>query len=269
MTVLIESGYTLPSGDYPLTHSRIAHSENWLSGGTAAASSTATDYDADAPLNSLTYELWQPTSLGATWAYDHGSAVECDYAVIAAHTLGSNGCTIKVQYSTNNSSWSDLTAATAIADDSPIFAIFEPVTARYWRINITTGSDEPTIGVIKFGAALQMPRPIYGGHAPISMARQTILRSNYSETGEFLGRTKQRTYGSTGFSWQNLPADWVHTNWPEMQRAIETEPFFVAWRPSDYDDVAFGQVDQVPVPSNQGVRDLMSVELSIRTRGYD
>jgi hypothetical protein len=269
MTVIFESGYSLPSGDEPLTHARIAHSLNWLSGGTATASSTASGFDADAPLNTLTYETWKPSSLAATWAYDHGSAVQCDYACIAAHTLSTEGCTIKVQYSTDNISWTDLTAATAIADDSPIFAIFEPVTARYWRINITAGTDEPQIGVIKFGATLQMERPLYGGHSPITLARQTILRSNYSETGEYLGRTKQRTYLSTNFAWSNLTAAWVRSNWPTLQKAIEAEPFWIAWRPSSFGEVGFCQVDEVPIPQNSGTRDLMNVSMSVRARGHD
>ena len=98
MTVILESGYSLPSGDYPLTHARIGHTLNWLAGGTAVGSSTATGFFADAPLNTLTYERWKPSSVAATWEYDHGSAVECDYAAIAAHTMGTNGNSALVQY---------------------------------------------------------------------------------------------------------------------------------------------------------------------------
>lgn len=98
MSVIFQSAYSLPAGDQPLTHARIAHSLNWLSGGTATASSTATGYFANAPLNTLTYEKWKPTSATGTWEYDHGSAVECDYCCIGGHTLGASGSTIQIEY---------------------------------------------------------------------------------------------------------------------------------------------------------------------------
>lgn len=267
MAVAFESGYTLPGSDEPLTHARIAHSGNWLTGGTVTASTTATDFFADGPDNSLTYERWQPTASPATWEYDHGSDVEADYCVIGAHDLGTQSVTVNVQAEIA-AVWTTLVSVSPTTDE-PIMAIFEPRTETKWRLQLTYAGTDPTIGVIKFGKALQMQRTLYGGHAPINMARQTILRSTYSETGEFLGRTKQRTYAQTSFSWDNLTADWVRANWRPFQLAMETEPFFIAWRPSTYGDVGLCQTDSVPVPSNKGVRDLMSVEMSVRGYGYD
>lgn len=267
MTVLFAPGYSLTSTDYPLTHARIGHKNNWLSGGTASASTTATSYFANGPLNTLTYELWKPSSLTATWEYNHGSSASADFCAIGAHNMGTNGNTLNVQYY-NGSTWVDLIAATAITSDAPIFVIFASTAAQRWRIQISSGT-APTIGVVKFGLALQMERPIYGGHAPVSMARQTALRSNYSETGQYLGRSKKRMFFATSYEWQNLSASWVEANWPDLQDAIEAEPFFIAWRPGFKEDVGFCQVDEVPVPSNMGVRDLMSVSMGIRSLGYD
>lgn len=266
MTVLLESGYAVPSGDEPLTHARIAHSNNWHEGGTVSASTTDSAFFEDAPTTTLTYEKWKPTALAATWAYTHGSAVECDYCCIAAHNMGTQQNDLQVQY--YDGGWVDLIAATSITSDEPIMAIFDPVTASQWRIRITQNS-LPSIGVVKFGKALQMERPLFGGHSPVNFARQTILRSNYSETGQFLGRTKLRTYLNTDYEWSNLSTTFIRNNWKSLQTAIETEPFFIAWRPGDNGDVAFGQVDEVPVPSNSGKRDLMNVSFSMRALGYD
>lgn len=267
MGVIFQTGYTLPSGDEPLINARIAHSGNWFTGGTIAASDTATGYFAAAPDVSLTYEKWRPATIPATWQTDLGAPVEVDYCVIGAHTLGTNGNTLQVQY-WNGTGWTGVIAATVIADDMTIMAIFAPLTKQIWRISITNGT-APTVGVVKFGKSMQMPAAIYGGHSPLDMARQTITRSNYSETGEFLGRTKQRSYASTSFSWAYLTAAWVRANWRPFQRAIEAEPFVIAWRPSTFSEVALCQVDQVPVPSNMGVNDFMSVDMSVRARGYD
>jgi len=268
MTVIFETSYSLPSGDEPLTHARIAHANNWLAGGTVTASSTETGYFPAAPTTTLTYQRWKPTSATGTWEYEHTASAECDYACLAAHTLGTSGSTIKAQY-WDGAAWADLCAATAITDDSPIMIIFEPVTATRWRINITAGTSAPEIGCIKFGSALQMQQAIYGGHRPVTLARQTILRSNYSETGEFLGRTRQRTYLETSYNWTHLKADWIRTNWPSFQKAIEQDAFWIAWRPGDYGEVGFGHVETIPVPSNMGVKNYMQVEMTIRARGYD
>lgn len=267
MGVIFQDSYSLPGSDQPLTHARIGHSGNWYSG-TPTASGTATGYFEDAPDVSLTYEKWKPDAIPATWENDLGSSVTVDYCAIAGHTLGTNGCTIKVQY-WDGADWADLTPATAIADDMPIFCIFAPTAAQRFRVNITAGTAEPEIAVIKFGQALQMTRALYGGHTPIALARQTILRSNQSETGENLGRTKQRVMYGSSLSWSNLDADWVRTNWPPLQRAIEAEAFFLAWRPITFSEVAYCQTDSIPAPSNMGVRNLMSVEMQVRALGYD
>lgn len=267
MGVIFQTSYSLPGTDQPLTHARIAHAGNWLAGGTVTPSSTAAGYVANGPANSLTYERWKPSSLTATWEYDHGSAALCDYCVIGAHTMGSNGNTLQIQY-WNGSSWSGLIPSTAITSDMAIMAIFGQQTRQRWRISVSSGT-APEIGVIKFGRALQMPRPIFGGHAPLETARQTVLRSNYSESGEFLGRTKQRVQMATGFAWQHLSSAWVRANWRPFQLAMETEPFFIAWRPQDYSEVALCQTDEIAAPQNMGIRDLMSVEMGARAFAYD
>lgn len=270
MTVIFESGYSLPGSDEPLTHARIAHAGNWLEGGTIAATTTDADYFEDAPDGSLTYEKWKPTSSTSNWDNDFralGGGYNADYCVIGAHNLADTVSTITIQ-SWTGSTWQDRCPATLIADNSPIFGIFSQSTHERYRVAIT-GTGIPEIGVIKFGEAMQMQRAIYGGHTPLDMSRQTVLRSNYSETGESLGRTKQRTYSTTSFGWNNLTSAWIRANWKDFQTAIETEPFFIAWRPDDYGEVGLCQVDESPVPYNIGAQDLMAVEMQVRALGYD
>jgi len=262
MTVLLQSGYTLPGSDQPLTHARIAHSGNWVTGGTGSGSSTDSDFFEAGPENSLTYEKWKPTSSTSNWTYSGFSSTTIDYVCIGAHTLGTNGCSISVQEDATT-----VISTTAITDDSPIFCIFEPAAATSIRVNITGGI--PEIGVIKAGAALQMQRPIYGGHSPLDMARMTTMRSSQSSTGEWLGRTKLRTMFQTEFAWSNLTAQWIRDNWRDFQLAIETEPFFIAWRPDTFGEVGLCYTNEAPVPQNQGVRDLMAVSLAATGYGYD
>ena len=145
MGVIFQSGYTLPGGDEPLTHARIAHSGTWVTQGVITASTTATGYYASAPDNSLTYEKWSPTALPADWENDFGASQTVDYCAVAAHNLFTAGCSVKVQ-SWNGATWDDVISTTIVADNSPLFFIFEPVTATKFRLRITSGSSNPTIG---------------------------------------------------------------------------------------------------------------------------
>jgi hypothetical protein len=267
MAVVFEAGYTLPGADEPLTHARIAHSGNWLSGGTVTASTTATDFFADGPDNSLTYEKWQPTASPATWEYDHGSAVETDYCVIGAHNLGTVSATVEVQAEISTI-WTTLVSVSPTTDE-PIMAIFEPRTQQKWRLNITYAGTAPTIGVIKFGKALQMQRPLYGQYTPPNLARATTLRSTYSESGEFLGRTKLRTYLEFPMQWSLLTRSWVDTNWLPAIKSMESEPFFIAPIPSVHPDVTLCQtVGEIQAPQ-QSANGYLTAALQLRGLGYD
>lgn len=75
MTVIFESGYSLPSSDEPLTHARVAHARNWIQGD-VAVSGTAGGYFADAANNSLTYEKWRSHDY-----YDFGDPIQWSAAL--------------------------------------------------------------------------------------------------------------------------------------------------------------------------------------------
>jgi len=269
MTVILETNYALPGGDEPLTHARIAHSGNWVTGGTVNTSGTDTGFFAEGPDNSLTYEKWKDgVGTVALWTYTFGSAQTIDYCVIGAHDCGDQGALVQVQVDTGTG-FSNIGTQATPTDNSPIFAIFEPRSLVAARVRFSSFSSQPTVGVIKFGKALQMQRPIYGGHSPLDMARMTTMRSSQSSTGEWLGRTKLRTMFQTEFAWSNLTAQWIRDNWRDFQLAIETEPFFIAWRPDTFGEVGLCYTNETPVPQNQGVRDLMAVSLTATGYGYD
>jgi len=272
MSILFESGYTLPGGDLPLKHARMAHSGNWHAGGTISSSTEAAGFTDDAADTTLTYERWKPTALPATWENDLGSAKLVDYCCIAAHDMGTNGNTLQVQYdSTGGGTWVDVINE-AVLDDSPIFAIFEPETRQKWRLRISGGT-APEIGVVKFGEALQFERPFYQGFAPARMTRRTSVTGNLSEGGAFLGRSKIRSSLSSEYSWTNLTYAWVRANLDGstgLIQSVETEPFFLAWRAALEQDCDFawtkGPVDS---PSLSGPIDLMSFGFDAEAFGYE
>ena len=253
--IKIQSGFN-PA--IPLNHSRIGHS-TWTRIGTASASSEEANFPSDAPLNELTYEFWRPTALPATWTLDAVLPSYADYIGIAAHTLGSSSCTVTIQSSPDNSTWTNIDSLTP-TDDSPIMFLFDEVLARYYRLSITGGADMPSVGVVYVGQTLDMMRPCFGGLTPINLSRNSVIRPNKSEGGQWLGRSVIRQGTSMSVSYKNLDGDWLRTYFQPFMIDAISYPFFYAWRPDNYPD-ACGYVWTTKdiVPSNQGVNSLMQV----------
>ena len=269
MTVIFETGYTPGGSDKPLTHARILHRGKMRATGTFSASSTDADYYVDAPGNALTYDRWKPTTLAgnAKWQQDMNTARNVSCCGVAAHTLGSNGCTARIQYSADAVTWTNATSDSAIPDDTPIMFIFTNTSARYWRINITgTDPDIPEIGVCRFGAMMQMEQPILAGHSRMILSRNTQMRSSYSETGEIMGRTRQRGWLTGQAEWSHISDDWIEANWLDFLTNSEAEPFFIAWRPGEYQDVSYVELTQPPSAQFMGLLDLYTVTMQMR--GY-
>ena len=266
--IILQSGW---SPSRPLTHARIGY-DTITRDGLLQASGEQTGFEADAAANPLTYEAWKPNVVPATWRIDASSAVSVDYLAIAAHTLGTSGCTVKPQYSDDDAVWNDVTGITAHSptDDSPIMFLFAASSHRYWRLNITAGSSTPSIGVIYIGAALAMTRPLYGGHAPLDLSRNTVIRPQRSERGQFLGRSKIRSGYSTSFSWTNLDPTFYRDEFDLFVEEARCFPFFIAWRPSTFiDSVGYVWSTGDIRPTNMGVAGLMQVNLDVEGLGVD
>src|SRR5210317_2249073 len=62
MGSIIQTGYSLPGGNEPLTHARILHNLNRFKVKTITASSEVTGFEGEAADNGLTYDAWHPHS---------------------------------------------------------------------------------------------------------------------------------------------------------------------------------------------------------------
>lgn len=272
MTTYIKSSATVESETGSLKLARIGWHTRARSL-TPSASTEATGYPAIAARNDDTFEFWRPTAVPAWWKVDLGSAQSINYCGIAAHNFGTAGTTVKVQYSSNDSSWSDASDASAApataapSDDGEMLFLFPAQSARYWRIYVDGAI--PTVGVIYLGSILVMQRGLYAGHSPVTLARQSAIRPTVSERGKLLGRTVIRSGLQTTFQWDHLTGDWYRANFDPFVASARRYPFFISWRPSEFPaELAFGSVDDDIVPSNSGPRNLMSVGFRFHGAGY-
>ena len=260
MSVFIQPGFNPQT---PLTHARIGW-QNIVRSNNVSGTNGLTGNPLIALANSLTYDRYRPNASPATITVDAGTAVTCDYIGIAAHTL--NGSSVTLASSDDDSTYTTRLTFTPTNNDA-IMGLFEPVTARYWRLTITF-SQSPFIGSLYIGKVLEMQRAMYQGINPPKLSRLTEIRPNVSESGEWIGRSIIRKGYQTALQWNNLKAEWYRLNFDPFARSARSNPFFIAWRPDTFpDDVIYAWTSGDITPTNSGPKDFMSVSVNIE--GYD
>lgn len=257
----------------PLTYPRIAYKTYTRNSGVGASSVVVSSESAngprDAPLRPDTAEYWEPTAMPATWRVDSGSSGAIDYCGIAGHNCGSKGVAVKVETSPDAAAWTMLATEQMPADDAPLLFLDTSRNARYLRVTLT-GASIARLGVVYFGPALATQRAIYGGHSPLTLARETELRGAMSRGGQFLGQD-YRSLGVVGqAALRNLTAAWYRASFDPFVKEARRYPYFFAWRPQTFPlEVAYVWTDKDIRPSNMGKRDLMDVSWPMRGVGHE
>ena len=236
------------------------------------ASGETADGPGDAPTSPDTHTFWEPDALDATWVARF-TAQEFGHFSVAAHTLGSSGCTVTVETSDGTfigspdtdaaEVWTQWSDAFSPEDDAPIMFIDSPRSSISGvRVTISGGSTIPRIGVFSCGDLLTMQTKIRGaGWTPPTMARSTVLKHALSRGGQFLGQEIRRTGVTFTVSFEHLDSDWVRETFNPFAEAARQYPFFLAWRPLEYpDEVAYAWSISGDIrPQYMGILDLMQV----------
>ena len=206
--------------------------QNMYDEGTATYSSAASGFPGANAQDDATWNAWKPSSVPAYATVDLGSAVMCNAVGIAAHDMATVGASFSVQYSSNGSSWTTISASYTPTNNDTIFVFFANTYARYWRIAITGAA--ATLGVLKIGAALKFPCGPLSGHKPLHHSRKVEMLSNKSMGGNFLGN-RPVSYGAE----TNVNVGMVGREWAEVDlSAFEMHynnggAFFYCGSPSD------------------------------------
>lgn len=222
----------------------------------------------DAPLRPDTAEYWQASALPATWKVDLGRQCEIDYVGIAAHSLGSDRCSVLAETSPDDSVYTEMADDKMPADDAPIFILATQRTARYLRITLNGSGSVAKMGVVYVGKVLAMQRAIAGGYKPITMSRETVLYQALSRGGQFLGQSFRRNGVRGTASFRYLDADWVRANFDPFIRAARQYPYFFAWNQASFpDEVAYVWTPDDITPAYMGVIDQMEVSWEMKGTG--
>lgn len=253
---IIGSSYTLPDAPIILAN-------NILIGQPATATSAAYGFPASAVTNPLTYERWAPATGGSSAVTIDVPGRFFDTIALAAHTLGTNGVTFTIAgFTSSLSGWVDLITQT-LTTDEPFVLCFGSLKI-FTKLRITINK-QAEIGVVYAGSRLNMPLSTYGGHTPDTLGRTVEYTTAESVTGNFLGRTVERSGYEASYSFKYLGAAWYRQNFDKFARDAITNPFFIAWYPSKYPlEVVYGWTDRTIVPNNSGLKDYLDVNFTVK-----
>lgn len=238
-------------------------------GGTVTASTEATGFEKENAYDWRVFDWWKPTATGDSWVQvTFGANQSVDYFAVAAHDLTTQGSTIKLQYSTNSgSTWNDATTATGGTSDRVIFDTFTSISADYWRILVNNPVTIASIGVVAFGARVDLTRGFPIGFMPPALARVNEYQTSMSDNGQFIGRSGARKTYKGSFSLDTLTPSWVRTYWEPFVDHAELKPFFLSWNEDDYPEDAMlcWMKDSYTSPSYDSTQ-TMSVKLDFNAR---
>lgn len=242
-------------------------------GGTAT---TATGTEVEAASNALTgttFDPWvaTPASSTARLQVVYSSSQTPTIGAIAAHNLSDVDASVRLQYSTNSgSSWSDCGAGIVTPSDNQAIAWrFEGVTADYWRLEITSASDDVSIGVLVIGSEIIIPQRIYQGFAPALTPTEVDLTTNVSEGAHLLGSAAVARGSTLSAEFSHIDPTFIRgADWLAFQRRYNSgEGCFLGWRPTKYNDLHYIWRAAPIRPSNTGPADLMG--FAVQARAYD
>lgn len=180
---------------------------NLLTGATLTATGTESGYDVENILDQKTFTFWKAAAHGTNnLTADFGSAVAADTIGICGHNLYTVGATIYVEYSTDNSNWSEAAHVTP-ANNKALMLTFTAATKRYWRLRIVNSSGAPMIAVFYLGSKVAFEYP---ANTPQNIVDEGINAvEEMSKGGNFLGAVVNYKEGVLERTWIDFTRSWL------------------------------------------------------------
>lgn len=235
------------------------------SGYTITASSEIAGYEKGYAYDGKTHTQWGFSS-GATRTIkvDAGSAVYADYLAIGYHNLALVGGSIKLEKSSDNSSWTEVIASFA-ATTGPIIKLFTSTSARYWRVSISGLTDSGFIGVLYLGARTELPSPMPTGFSPAVLGRKDRLLISETEGAHLTGIRVLSQVNEVTIPLRHVTPAWALSTWVTIRTALLQKPVFFLHDTTNYSTQYFiGWLDgDIPQPKYDTTASL-SVDIKLR-----
>lgn len=266
-TALTANQGTATTPPFALNHARILW-ENLLTNYVSVAQDSG-----QTPANALTPNTWQ------RWTFGGGGSititlpanVDIDTVCIGAHNLSGSDYTVGATYdtTTTGSFVAFATGKTPTTNSAIMFHRTTSVSVRRLRITCSGTGAGRFIGYISAGLSLQMQRPFFNGHTPITDGDVTDYYSNRTESGEIIGQQIRRKGFETSADWQNIDDTWYREYFAPFKQAAKLRPFFFAWNLLEYpNDVGFCRIAQdISAPMQNGTRTKRSISMNLLGAG--
>ena len=203
----------------------------------------------------LLWNRWVPGTT-ATYAWidiDLENAYEVDAVSIFGHNLGTEGCSIYLERSSNNFATAGQTVVYHTpTDDSPIFLKFTAVNYQYYRLVIHNPTNNTQIYNAQICKSLQL-KPLAVGFRP-PMYETFTATNNVNRHGVLLGRSISKSTRKLTISQNAItPSEMESSFLPWLEHATKY-PFVFCWdyenRPQDTVFCWFAKDAPDPVYSN-------------------
>ena len=258
------TGYTLGSNQ-PLHHARIL----WdFVTGTVAADGSDGSYAA----NEYTNQRWSFDASGGdqAWTLSLAANAPIDTVMIAAHNFATIGATVNILTDDDGVGAFTERASVTPTDNRTIATMFtdgsgDPYSVRRLQIVVESGAAAGgTVGIIRAGEALQMPRPLPPGAQPIGLRAVKEMRQLDSETGQWLGRTVQRRRLEASIGWSSLDAAWYRSSFQPFAEVLPERSFgLIQNAVSMPESAAWCWTDQAPMPNYTAGKKRMAVSMNL------
>jgi hypothetical protein len=237
---------------------------------TVTASSSVAGFGPALAVSGNTFDAWKPATVPAWLQVEFPSTRTISYAGIAAHTAGSSGATVNIQYWNGSAFVNFPGCGVAPTNNDPVFWLTK--TVQTTRIRLTVADAVCEVGVFNTGRVTEFVndrRATYLGSVGVD-ARVVEWQDNMSVTGEKLGRTKRSDGLSFAFAVPYLPETWAADEWPDLQEhCLDEDGLFLATRPSQYpNEVYYAWNEQPPTLERTYPNKTMSRTLAMQLRGY-
>ncbi|QGZ13097.1 hypothetical protein [Alteromonas phage XX1924] len=253
---------------FPLNHARILY-DNVLQGYNSITDTGPTGTAINA-IKPNTWERWKFSTAANTLIVDFSTAVDFDTVCIASHNLSNAGATIAVYYEPEPGGVFVKLGEKTPTNNEPICFYSETLLdALTIEIRITGASGVPQIGYVSAGESLQMQRPFFNGHIPITDGDVTEYYSNRTESGEIIGQQIRRQGYQTSADWRYIDDTWYRTYFDPFKKAAKLTPFFFMWNLLEYpDDVGFCRISQdINCPMQNGFTTKRTISMTLLGAG--
>lgn len=213
-----------------------------------------------------TSEYWQPASAPETLRSTLAGAETADVCFIAAHTLGTAGASLAVQYF-DGAIWQTITTVTP-TDNQPFLVVFPSQSASAFGISLTGAVAQ--VGVAWIGPRLVIPGGVSPDYTPVWAAHRVEKFPAETRRGHFRGQRIERSGASLSAQFMPVSHEFALDDMRDFRAHFNDGNAFV-WAPAPgvfAEDAAYCWADSGQILSQSIMAGGHNVSLSLAMEAY-